>query len=259
MLNYLVSSKARRALLTLLWVQREEGSVSDLARMAGMSFGAAHKELNAMEKAGLARCTRVGNATLFKAARNHPGARALRSLLSAEGKSTATDTDARAQQRRQLRSWLSAWGAPVAASAPAGTRPRLESVLVQGAALARSDASVARSLPVLVWNNRRRLNAALLLLEARRSGQKQTLGFFLELTGNLAGDQDLVDLARRLRDRRVRKERDFFPGDDDPCARELAEARTPDVARQWKFRMNMTLETFASTFRKFASHDPVHS
>ncbi len=260
MLDYLIPSRARQGLLKLLWAQGEHGSVSELAQLAGMSFGSAHRELNAMKRAGLARCTRVGNATLFEAVRSHPRARDLRSLLRAEQGPSHGTPDAALQQSQQLRSWLKAWGAPVAArSDTIGDLPPFESVLAQGAKLAHVDASVARSIPVCVWKNRRSLDDRRLRLEARRQGEKHALGFFLELTGTLAGDQSLVRRAQALRDRRVKVERDFFSSDRDAYSRQLSTQRTPDVARRWQFRMNMTLDTFASTFRKFAADASIRS
>ena len=50
LLPYLVTSRARRDLLRLLWAERAEGNVSELARMARVSFAAAHRELEAMRE-----------------------------------------------------------------------------------------------------------------------------------------------------------------------------------------------------------------
>jgi hypothetical protein len=260
MLDYLVPSRARQRLLKLLWAQGEHGSVSELAQLAGLSFASAHKELNAMKRAGLATCTRVGNATLFEAARSHPNASDLRSLLRAEKGLSHEASDSSLQQSQQLRSWLKGWGAPVPAiSDEAGDLPPLESVLAQGAKLAHLDASVARSLPVCVWRNRRSLDERRLRLEARRLGEQHAVGFFLELTGVLAGDQSLVGAAQAFRDRRFKIERDFFSSDRDAYSRQLSAQRTPEVARRWQFRMNMTLDIFESTFRKFVPDAAIRS
>ncbi len=54
--------------------------------------------------------------------------------------------------------------------------------------LSHEDATVARALPVAFWKNRRRLALQLLRDEAERWNQRQTLGFFLDLTAQLSGE-----------------------------------------------------------------------
>ena len=128
--------------------------------------------------------------------------------------------------------------------------PGLENVLVQGVKLAPNDASVAGSLPVLVWKNKRQLDHKRLKAEALRHGETHTVGFFLDLTGRLGGDQTLVAAAREYRDHRRRQPKDFFPVKSS-YERELAERRTPPVARDWRFRMNLSMESLSTTFEKF--------
>lgn len=250
MLDFLVTSRARRRLLDLLWRGGERGSVSELAGLAGVSFRSAHRELNEMLGVGLATRSWVGNATVFQAARAHPRARLLRELLRSSRDATRTVPSASLDDQ-ELRSWLKAWGAPLAADSSTGPPPPLERVLVKAAGLARRDASVARGLPVCLWRNRSRLDLERLRREAQREGEKQALGFFLDLAGTLAGDPDLRSAAERFRDRRVRKDRTFFVDARSALARQLARERTPAVARKWHFLMNMSMGTFASTFRKF--------
>ena len=201
-----------------------------------------------MHNAGLADCTRVGNATVFQAARNHPGARHLRFLLSTPPPVPAGKTDTRAQD--QVRAWLKAYGAPLEANLAPGDLPSLESVFVKGVTLAPNDVSVARTLPVFLWKNRSRLNHSRLWDEALNHGERHMVGFFLDLTGRLGDDQTLVSAAERFRDRRRRKPRDFFPTKSS-LERELAEERTPPVARSWQYRMNMSMQTFSTTFERF--------
>lgn len=250
MLEYLVTSRTRRRLLDALWVLGERGSVSDLARLARVSFRGAHKELNAMHEAGLAARSCVGTATVFEADAGHPRARVLRELLRrGQGREGASTRDAREDQN--LRSWMKAWGAPLSARPAAGARPPLERVLARAAALAHRDASVARSLPVFLWRNRSRLDFEQLRGEAQREGEKQTLGFFLELAGVLGNDPELRARAEGFRDHRVRRDRYFFFETRSALARRLARERTPAVARKWHLLMNLSQETFASTFEKF--------
>ena len=82
MLEYLVTSRTRRALLHLLWVESRTGSVSALARASGVNFSAVHRELDAMKDAGLALAERVGPALEYRANSAHPAAGTLLQLLA---------------------------------------------------------------------------------------------------------------------------------------------------------------------------------
>lgn len=190
----------------------------------------------------LARRTVEGNATMFGANQDHPGAEALRSLLGLSSPNPLTDTEPR------VRSWLSALGAPLPDD-PADPVPDVATVLAHGAKLARSDASVARSLPVVVWKNRQNLDVERMRAAASLLGEKHTVGFFLDLTGTLGRDSSLKERAKRFRDRRRKTAQNFFLGKHSTRSRQLADSRSPRVAREWHFRMNMTMDTFASTFR----------
>ena len=72
-----------------------------------------------------------------------------------------------------------------------------------------------------------------------------------DLTGVLAKDKRLRSFARTLEDRRVKKVRDFFEGPHGKYARHLADQRTPQVAKDWHFRMNMDMENFRQLYSKF--------
>jgi len=105
-------------------------------------------------------------------------------------------------------------------------------------------------LPPLIWRHRDTLDQARLFRAAMGRNERQALGFYLELTGQLGGDQRLVRRARRLRDRRRVALQPFFAGGRGAFARAAAQEKSPPVARQWGFLMNMELESFAATFRK---------
>jgi len=76
---------------------------------------------------------------------------------------------------------------------------------------------------------------------------------FLELTAELSGDRSLAREARPLaREERRRKRASQFFKLRSATERRLAELKTPAVARQWGFRMNMSGDSFASMFRKAA-------
>jgi hypothetical protein len=121
-------------------------------------------------------------------------------------------------------------------------------LLVRGTVLARSDAVLARSLPIVFWNLRDSLEPRALLSHAARAEEKHAVGFFVELAGVLGQDRRLVGVAEQFRDRRVTSLRDFFLNVS-PRRRELA--RDFPVAAKWGFRMNMDLESFRSLFDKF--------
>jgi DNA-binding phage protein len=151
-----------------------------------------------------------------------------------------------------VRVWLAHLGAPLYGTSSLNKEsvPRPERVLADALELARADATVARALPVAVWRARATLNMAELRRLAGQRGQARTLGFFLDLTSELSGDRSLARAARPLRQRRSsRRASQFFPVRS-RMERRLAEAKTPAVARRWNFRMNMSVDSFASMFRK---------
>jgi hypothetical protein len=85
-----------------------------------------------------------------------------------------------------------------------------------------------------------------------RRGEGQTLGFFLELTDELAGADVFKAAAAPLEDKRLRRRKNFFSRDGRFGAyeEELALMNTPAVAKRWHFLMNMSLDSFKSYFRK---------
>ncbi len=93
MLRYLITSHVRRELLVLLWGERATGSVSTLARQAGVSFSAAHRELEAMRAAGLAMSERTGNRVSYAADDAHPHRELLEQLLASEDRTVASSHD----------------------------------------------------------------------------------------------------------------------------------------------------------------------
>ena len=103
LLSYLVTSRARCCLLRLLWADGAEGSVSDLARRARVSFAAAHRELGAMREEGLARAERVGAALVYRANPGYPEA----SLVSTAPRGGCGRIGAASRlRRRRVRGWL---------------------------------------------------------------------------------------------------------------------------------------------------------
>jgi hypothetical protein len=129
--------------------------------------------------------------------------------------------------------------------------PDLEQVVVEGLRLAHTDASVARALPVMLWTNRDGLRLADLVRRARRAKEGATLGFFLDLTSELAGSRPFAAANADLKQDRPPSDTFFFEGAETSLVgKELAALNTPPVARRWRFLMNMPLDSFDALFRK---------
>jgi hypothetical protein len=242
-LDYLVTSRARRQLLRRLWADGARGSVSALARAAGVSFAAAHRELEAMRAADLAVAERHGVATVYRANLAHPQAGVLTALTA------APPVHGRADEQ-ELRGQLAALGAPLGGPAPRSRHLSAEEVLAQGLVLAHHRPTVARVLPVAFWRQREKLDYESLEQAATQRDERQALGFYLELTGQLGGDRRLVRRASGLRDGRRTALRPFFSAGRGPLALAAAREKSPALARRWGFLMNMELESFATAFRK---------
>lgn len=248
MLDYLVTSKARRRMLQLLWGQDATGSATELAERAGVGFASAWRELRAMQAIELVVSSREGSAEVFRANRAHPLGRALAAIVRGPARTVASRRDHR------LRAQLRALGAPLLAEEPATPRGELEATLARAVQLAHRDPAVARTLPVCLYLQRDALRADRLVHHARQLGEKRAMGFFLDLTTELSRDPRFATWTAPLRDARFKAQRDFFHGQASsrsPTERRLADARTPAPARRWGLRMNMDMDAFRSTFERF--------
>ncbi|HTJ42304.1 MAG TPA: hypothetical protein VL463_09440 [Kofleriaceae bacterium] len=238
MLAYLVTSKARRRLLALLWGEKVKGTVTELADRANVSFPSAYRELREMERWGLAVSTHDENGTTFVADESNPDA----DLLVRLAKSTAASrAGRRSGDGAEVRAHLAAVGAPLR-SAPATTpSPPLPQVLVEGLKLARRDPEVARSMPVLLHRYRDEMPSV--VEQSAQHGLGHTLGFLLAVTSRLTGDRSMARTAAKLRDRRVRRQ-EFF------LLPPSSSGTTFPLARAWGLRMRVDLEWFGSLFEK---------
>jgi hypothetical protein len=246
MLRYLVTSKTRRRLLSLLWGEEAHGATAELAELAGVAFAGAHAELKAMQRAQLVVSERVGNKEVFSANVDHPGAATVRALVASE----MHEAPPPSIEDRLLKRKLVALGAPLRGVAPMDVEPfEVMATLVRGAALARRDATVARSMPLCFWRQRASLDVKSLAALAHHPETKHTVGFFLEMSGELGGDRRLVGMAELLRDRRMRSVRDFFQS---PAGRGEVVRDFP-LAAKWGFRMNMDLDSFRGLFDKLVT------
>jgi DNA-binding transcriptional ArsR family regulator len=245
-LDYLVTSRARRALLDVLLADQLEGSVSEVARRARIQPSTAERELRRMEACGLVSFQRLGKEKVVRR-RGSAFAKALRALR----RPAQPDGDREAESAR-LRAALAHYGAPLFVPKGKGyVLPRLEVALASALRLAHDDPAVAGNLPVVLWKNRDVDTDELTRLALRR-GEGQTLGFLLELTDDLAGANVFRAAAAPLEDKRLRRSKNFFSRDGRFGAyeEELAVMNTPEVAKRWHFLMNMSLDSFKSYFRK---------
>jgi hypothetical protein len=246
-LPYLVKSKTRRRLLALLWGEGRRGSVGELAALAGVAFGSAYRELHEMLRYQLVATEVVDGVEVFAADMSHPGAELMRQLAQSSPRMVVP----RGEESDRLRRRLSALGVPLAVE-PLDVDPADRvATLVEGVQLARRDPVLARVLPLGFWHQRDELDGEAVVAAARAAREKRAVGFVLDLTSELSGDPRFRRWARRLVDRRVRSELDFF---ELPPTTSGASRPAPDlaVARRWHYRVNMDLPAFKSQFDKFA-------
>lgn len=250
LLEYLVPSRARRELLRTLQAHHDGLSVRQLAQRTGLAYSNAHREVGQMKQVGLLRQKKVGKALVCTWNSDSAAARALHHLLR------DLETHGAGAPGEGMLFWnLRRWGAPLTREGKPGRKLSLEETLAYGLSLARRHPELARVWPVVFAKNREALDLGVLVRLSRRLGQKRALGFFLSLTRRLLNDARLAKTERDLQDHRFRKTEDFFFLERGRRARELAEKRTPPVARDWHFRMNMPLESFRGPFEKFVATD----
>jgi len=155
----------------------------------------------------------------------------------------------------QANDWAATAETLVALGAPlSGWRPnrRLapEVALAFALRFASTDASLLRSLPVVLARTWRELDWSKLENSARAQDSLALLGMLTELTASLAGLKELGEKARRWW-RPPRETRHLFRPRND-FDRELAEHRTPPVARRWGFLMNMGEDSFRALYERHA-------
>ena len=142
---------------------------------------------------------------------------------------------------------LVALGAPLAGWSPR-TLLSPENAFVSALRFASKNAFLLRALPVVLARNWRSLDWAVLEESARAMGVLDRLGMVTELTGSLAGMPELTATAKRWWQPPAQTSY-FFPPRN-AFDKELAELRTPDVARRWGFLMNMGEDSFRDLFRR---------
>src|SRR5690242_15268985 len=130
MLDFLVTSRARRRLLDVLWRQEAAGSTAQLAERAGVGFASAYRELRAMEAKSLVETEREGSALVYRANHAHPLADALRAVVAAPRQ---PEDD---PERQQVRGQLAALGAPLQHAAVEPPSGPVEETVVRGVRVA---------------------------------------------------------------------------------------------------------------------------
>ncbi len=241
LLDHLFQSRSRTAALRFLLQEGWSGSVSELARRAGLTPRAVASEVDRLASLGLVRVEAVGGTNQVHAVTEHPAAKALRSLLEAASAPVPPAGEA-------VRRSLVVWGAPLN-DAPARDALPLEEAVVGALELARRDATVLRVLPVVLARNENDFDWRKLKELARRHKVAAELGMVCELTSDLTGRTSLKKHVDGLRDRR-RKVRRSYPESRSRYEIDLARDRTPRAARKWGFLMNISEDSFRSTLDK---------
>lgn len=150
-------------------------------------------------------------------------------------------------------------GAPLAVSGAFGDKLSLERTLAEALLLSRERADVARAWPVAFSRNASRVDFGRLVRFSEEVGQKKTLGFFLELSGRLLGNRQVLRQARKMSVAAKGDPERFSLRDRGARALLLEKKRTPPLAVKWKFWMNASFESFRSCFSRFTvNHAPFY-
>lgn len=237
----LLQCETRSKLLHSLLVERRCGSVSEMARRCRLSPRAVGREVEHLEALSLVSVTGMGANLQVEADWNHPACGLLAQLFTLAPTQQAEDAG-------RLRASMAAYGAPLVGVEPSA-HFSFEETLIKGLAAARQDGTILRVLPVLLAKHHREVDWVALKEEARRARLKAELGLLLDLTGRVLGDPSLHKQAEDLKDRR-RTRMHYYPEVKNRFEKQLAEAATPSVAREWGFFMNMSEDSVHSTLSK---------
>jgi len=144
---------------------------------------------------------------------------------------------------------LAAYGAPLVVSPKRDMS--LEEALARALVAGRRDPTLVLSVPVVLLDNARTLDARKLVSAARRHGVASELGMMLDLTARVGRRRKFAKLARQFPKRSGRPA--YYPRVlGGRRGRALADLNTPPVVASWGFRMNETeadLRTFVEKHR----------
>jgi len=146
--------------------------------------------------------------------------------------------------------WLSHYGAALygSTSVNPSTVPEPETVLAEGLKLSRQSASVARALPLAPWKNRRRFDMDRLRREPNAAVRRAC--WVLPRSDNEALGRNHVRGRSGEVARPISREADAVLPADHLAGTKAGRTAYAEVARKWRFRMNIPMDSFVSMFEK---------
>ena len=157
------------------------------------------------------------------------------------------DEQPQSDDHRETVETLVALGAPLAGW-DANERLPAETAIANALRFASSDASLLRTLPVVLARNWKSLDWLQLEASARADGTLDRLGLVTELAGALGKLPSLT--ARAAGWWAPPQEPTYFFSVKNVFDKELADLRTPPVARRWGFLMNLGEDSFRTLFER---------
>ena len=251
LLDFFFKTSEHKKLGELLWVERTEGSMRELSLMAGLSYATAYEELHRMKKMGLVKKRKKGNATLFSSNLSEKEQKLFAALVDDSPKEkTPTSVSSRLQEL----------GLPMVGDLSDLERETVlsdEELVVKAVCLAKENPTLARSLPVAFVKVLPNLSPHRLHFWAKKMKVKRELGFFVALTAQLSNKPALKRLSRSFYDKRWSRSEYFLTSEKDVRGfqAKLVERNTPALAKAWKLKMNLGLDSFESLFNKFESEE----
>lgn len=249
LLDFFLKTEEHKKLTELLWVEEVEGSVRELSLMAGMSYATAYEELHRMENMGLVKKRRKGNATLFSSSLSKDDKKLFAALANRSPKKGS---------QRLVVTRLQELGLPLVGDLSFlknETADSNEELVVKAVCKAKENPYLARSLPVVLVKALEDVDPARLHYWSKKKNVKRELGFYIALTALLSKKQALKKLAKSFYDKRWSKSEYLLTADKGLGAfqAKLVESNTPSLAKLWKLKMNLGLDSFESLFNKFVS------
>ncbi|PWU12397.1 MAG: hypothetical protein C5B49_16460 [Bdellovibrio sp.] len=238
--------KRYQALMRLLIVDELAGSVRQLSLLSCLPYATTYAYLHELKKQGLVKSVLIGRTAVFSLAISRSEQEELQYRL---GLPTVP--------ARALSEFPEVEVLPLVGDFPelqiekANTK---EEMLVRALTLSKNNPVLLRTLPLLT-EKLGAMGTDLLNYWASKLKVKQELGFLLDLTAELSKKKKLSGLARRLKDKRRRRDSFFFEKENDLKGFEakLVERNTPALARKWHLKLNMSLDVFESTYNKFSN------
>lgn len=149
-----------------------------------------------------------------------------------------------------LLNFFNKFGPLVCTSAKSDRSLSAEDTLAWALKFVHRNGALTRVWPVAFARNRAGLDLDQLARKAAELEEGQTFGFLLSVSAKLMNDEGLKEYALRFKKDCAEPAR-FFPAPRCQRLLDLEKKRTPELAREWGFWMNATLEWFESCFEKF--------